>query len=283
LAISPRISREFCSNSCPLHTEDGAEPAERDVCSANALIEAAGENISHLVSERQAVMTCSVLPQISANREQVVQVIQNLLSNAIQNCATTPRVDTTFEETPDHWLFRVSDNGTGIAKQDSEKLFMPFKRMSHHKMQGPGLGLAICRKIIELHGGKIWFETKPTNGTDFIFSVAKGEPVVVAPTAILPSPLVENRDEGRLELATLLLVDDDDMAIELIQLIGANRLHCNVIVANDGQEAWARLHDRACGYLTKPPDFNRLRSILEKSAILITSEVGDALHLLRAA
>jgi signal transduction histidine kinase len=317
---------------------DGAEPAERDVCSANALIEAAGDNISHLVSERQAVITCSVLPQISANREQLVQVFQNLLSNAIQNCATTPRVDTTFEETPDHWLFRVSDNGTGIAEQDSEKLFMPFKRMSHHKMQGPGLGLATCRKIVELHGGKIWFETKPTNGTDFIFSVAKGEPVVVAPTAILPSPLVKNRDEGRLELATLLLVDDDDMAIELtqIQLIGANRLHCNVIVANDGQEAWARLHDRkidlvlldinmprmdgfellvrmrdenlldhiavvmcststyqddiskakdlgACGYLTKPPDLARLRSILENFTTLEISEVENGLHLLRAA
>jgi signal transduction histidine kinase len=317
---------------------DGAAPAERDVCSANALIEAAGENISHLVSERQAVITCSALPQIYANREQLVQVFQNLLSNAIQNCATTPHVDTTFEETPDHWLFRISDNGTGITKQDTEKLFMPFKRMSHHKMQGPGLGLATCRKIIELHGGKIWFETKPANGTDFIFSVAKGEPVVAAQTAVVPSLLMKTHNEERQQLATLLLVDDDDMAIELIQigLIDANRLHCNVIVAHDGHEALAWLHDTkidlllldinmprmdgfellmrmrdenmldhiavvmcststyqddiskakdlgACGYLTKPPDLARLRSILENFTTLEISEGENGLHLLRAA
>jgi signal transduction histidine kinase/ActR/RegA family two-component response regulator len=317
---------------------DGAEPAEREVFSANALVEAAAENISHLVSERQAVITCSALPEISVNREQLVQVFQNLLSNAIQNCATVPRIDTTFDETPDHWLFRVSDNGTGIAKQDTETLFMPFKRMSHHKMQGPGLGLATCRKIIELHGGKIWFETKPTNGTDFIFSVAKGGRVVVVQTAVVPSLLMTTIDEGGQQLATLLLVDDDDMAIELIQigLLGANRLHCNVIVARDGHEALARLHDSkidlvlldinmprmdgfellvrmrdeslldhiavvmcststyqddiskakdlgASGYLTKPPDLGRLRSILKNFTTLEISEVENGLHLLRTA
>jgi signal transduction histidine kinase len=317
---------------------DAAEPAKHDVCSANALVEAAGANISHLVSERQAVITCSALPRILANREQLIQVFQNLLSNAIQNCTTTPRVDITSREAPDHWLFRVSDNGTGISKQDAEKLFMPFKRMSHHKMQGPGLGLATCRKIIELHGGKIRFETRPTNGTDFVFSVAKGEPVVAPETAGSASPLMEHRSERGQELATLLLVDDDDMAIELTQLqfIDANRLHCNVIVAHDGHEALARLHDTkvdlvlldinmprmsgfelleqmrsenlldsiavvmcststyqddisraenlgARGYLTKPPDFSSLRSILERSTALAISEVGNALHLLRAA
>jgi signal transduction histidine kinase len=317
---------------------DAAEPVKRDACTANALVEAALENISHLVSERRAVITCSALPRILANREQLIQVFRNLLSNAIQNCTTMPRVDITFKEAPDHWLFKVSDNGTGISRQDAEKLFMPFKRMSHHKMQGPGLGLATCRKIIELHGGKIRFETTPANGTDFIFSVAKGEPVVAPETAGTPSPLMKHRSEGGQELATLLLVDDDDMAIELtqIRLIDANRLHCNVIVAHDGHEALARLHDTkidlvlldinmprmsgfelleqmrnenlldriavvmcststyqddisraedlgARGYLTKPPDFSRLRSILEGSTALAISEVGNALHLLRAA
>jgi signal transduction histidine kinase len=317
---------------------DGAEPTKLDVCSANALVEAAGENIRRLVSERQAVITCSALPQISANREQVIQVFQNLLSNAIQNCTTTPRVDITSKEAPGHWLFMVSDNGTGIAKQDAEKLFLPFKRMSHHRMQGPGLGLATCRKIVELHGGRIWFETKPNNGTDFIFSVMKAEPAVTAQTSGTPSQLVKHRNEGGQELATLLLVDDDEMAIELtqIRLIESNRLHCNVVVARDGQEALARLHDTnidlvlldinmprmdgfellarmrdenmldriavvmcststyqddisraedlgARGYLPKPPDFGRLRSILERSTTLTMSEVGNALHLLRAA
>jgi signal transduction histidine kinase len=315
---------------------DGAEPAKHDVCSANALVDAAGANIRQLVSDRQAIITCSALPEISVSREQIVQVFQNLLSNAIENCTTTPCVDITAEEAPDHWLFRVGDNGTGISEQDAEKLFMPFKRMSHHKRHGPGLGLATCRKIIELHGGKIWFETKVDKGTNFIFSVAKGEPV--AALTLDAPPQIENRDERGQELGTLLLVDDDEMAIELtqIQLIDSNRLHCNVFVAHDGQEALARLHDTkidlvlldinmprmngfelleqmrsanlldrvavvmcststyqedisraeylgAHGYLTKPPDFTRLRSILEKSTALTISEVGNQLHLLRAA
>jgi signal transduction histidine kinase len=317
---------------------DGAEQTKLDVCSANALVEAAGENISHLVRERQAIITCPTLPQISANREQVIQVFQNLLSNAIQNCATTPCVEITADEAPDHWLFRVSDNGPGIATQDAEKLFKPFKRLSRHDMQGPGLGLATCRKILRLHGGEIWFDAKLGGGAHFIFSIPKVESASTSQASGLSAPQATGHKNGEKQIATLLLVDDDDMAIELtqIQLIDGNRLQCKVIVAQDGQEALARLHDMdidlvlldinmprmdgfellermraeklldrvavvmcststyqedisrakdlgACGYLTKPPDFSRLRSILEKSTTLEISEVGNSHQLLRAA
>jgi signal transduction histidine kinase len=318
---------------------DGAEQTKLEVCEANQLVEAAKENIRHLIRERQAVITCPPLPAISANREQAIQVFQNLLCNAIQNCATTPHVDITANEAPDHWLFRVSDNGPGIGKEDAEKLFMPFKRLSRHDMQGPGLGLATSKKILELHGGRIWFEPKPGNGTSFIFSVPKIEPPAAIRTSetFLPSTKVLNGGGSR-QIATLLLVDDDDMAIEMaqIQLIDSNRLQCKVLVAHDGQEALDRLYDThidlvlldinmprmdgfellermrtenlldrvavvmcststyeedmsraidlgACGYLTKPPDFNRLKSILATSTTLEISEVRDALLLLRAA
>ncbi|CAN5413976.1 hypothetical protein BH11PSE4_BH11PSE4_25250 [soil metagenome] len=317
---------------------DGNSPVMRDICGADALIDAAKKNISHLVGERQAVIRYSTLPQLSANSEQLVQVFQNLFSNAIQNCTATPQIAIRAEESADRWLFRISDNGTGIASEDADKLFMPFKRMSHHKLQGPGLGLATCRKIVELHGGKIWFESRPT-GTDFIFSVAKGSPLVAAPR-VAAAPVSATKQSGGAgrEAATLLLVDDDDMAIELaqIQLIDANRLHCNVIIAHDGYEALARLHDTrvdlvvldinmprmdgfellarmreekllesiavvmcststyqddiskarelgACGYLAKPPDLGRLRSILQDSTNLEIFESADGLHLLRSA
>jgi CheY-like chemotaxis protein len=318
---------------------DGAEQTKLEICNANHLVEAAKENISHLVHERHAVVSCSPLPQISMNREQAIQIFQSLLSNAIQNCTTTPHVDITADEAADHWLFRVSDNGPGIGKEDAERLFIPFKRLSHHDMQGPGLGLATCRKILELHGGKIWCEPKPGNGTDFIFSIPKVEPPGAIQTSGVSFPLAKVRNGGESrQFATLLLVDDDDMAIELaqIQLIDANRLQCVVLVAHDGQEALARFHDTdidlvlldinmprmdgfellermraeklldrvavvmcststyeedisrakdlgARGYLTKPPDFRRLKSILETSTTLEIVEENNSLLLLRAA
>jgi len=318
---------------------DGAEQTKIEVCNANDLVKTAMENISQLIRERQAVIACASLPQISVNCEQAVQVFQSLLCNAIQNCTTTPRVDIAAEEGADNWLFRVSDNGPGIGKEDAEKLFMPFKRLSHHDKQGPGLGLATCKKILELHGGRIWCETKPGNGASFVFSVPKGElPSAVRDSAAsLPLAKARHGDESR-RIATLLLVDDDDMAIELLQilLIDSNRLRCKVLTAKDGQEALARLYatdvdlvlldinmprmdgfellkrmraekllDRvavvmcststyqedisrakelgACGYLTKPPDFNRLKLILEKSTTLAIFAENDTLLLLRAA
>jgi signal transduction histidine kinase len=300
---------------------DGAEQTKIEACDANHLVETAKENISHLIRERQAVITCAPLPQISMNREQAIQVFQNLLSNAIQNCTTTPYIVISANEALHHWLFRVSDNGPGIDKEDAEKLFQPFKRLSRHDRQGPGLGLATCKKILELHGGKIWYETAPRHGAEFIFSVPKVEPPDAIRTSLALSPLAKARSgDGIRQIATLLLVDDDDIAIELaqIQLIDGNRLQCKILVAQDGQEALSRLHEAdvdlvlldinmprmdgfellermrdeemldrvavvmcststyeedisrakdlgACGYLTKPPDFNLLKSILEKS------------------
>jgi CheY-like chemotaxis protein len=224
---------------------DGVEPAQLDVCSANVLVDAAQQNISELIRERRAIIACPSLPHISVNREQLIQVFQNLLSNAIQNCATTPLVEVTVDEMAEYWRFNVRDNGPGIEPEYADRLFMPFKRLSHHKAQGPGLGLAACRKIIERHGGEIWYETRPgAAGTDFIFTIPRAQP---ADTAVAGQTVaqVKHLGGGQKRLATLLLVDDDEMAIELaqIQLIDANRLQCRVMVAHDGMEALARLRD----------------------------------------
>jgi CheY-like chemotaxis protein len=317
---------------------DGTEQTKVEVCNANDLVEAAKEDISYLIRERQAVINYAPLPQISVNHELAVQVFRSLLSNAIQYCSAIPCVTIAADETSDHWQFRVSDNGPGIGKEDAEKLFVPFKRLSHHATQGPGLGLASCKKILELHGGKIWCERGLGNGTDFIFSIPKVELPGTIRASGISSPLekTSSANESR-QIATLLLVDDDDMAIELeqIQLIDSNHLQCKILVAQDGQEALARLHETdvdlmlldinmprmdgfellqrmraekmldrvavvmcststyeedisramelgACGYLTKPPDFSRLKSILAKSTTLEILEEGDTPLLLRA-
>ena len=318
---------------------DDAEPIKRDVCAANELVDAAAQNISQLVRERQAVISCAPLPQIEVNREQLVQVVQNLLSNAIVNCATAPRIEMSAEEAPDRWLFRVSDNGQGIDAGLAEKLFTPLKRLSHHERQGPGLGLATCRKIIERHGGQIRFEANQAGGADFVFSLPKTEPTKHA-VNVSDLRVAHAAVGGKINkrVATLLLVDDDDMSIDLtkILLIEANRLNCTVLVARDGEEALERLRatdvdlvlldinmpkmdgfellghmraermlDRvsvvmcststyeeditkakqlgACGYVTKPPDFQRLREILGESTSLEIMQRDEAFDLLSVA
>jgi signal transduction histidine kinase/BarA-like signal transduction histidine kinase len=225
---------------------DGAEPTKHEVCEANDLVEAATGRISQLIRERQAVINCSTLPQISVNREQVTQLFQNLLCNAIQNGTTTTRVDITVEEAADHWLFQVSDNGPGLAKEHIDKLFQPFKRLSHHGMLGSGLGLAAAKKILELHGGKIWCESTLGQGARFMFSVSKIDSPGTGFASVAPPTMADNPNEGHSQrIGTLLMVDDDDMALELAQimLIDTNRLRCKVLVAQDGEEALARLHE----------------------------------------
>jgi signal transduction histidine kinase len=318
---------------------DGAEKSDCDICDANQLVDEVKGNIDRLIRERQAVVDCHRMPSILVNRAQAMQVFQNLICNAIQHGGSAPRISVAAEETADNWVFCVSDNGPGIGQGDAEKLFKPFKRMSQHDAQGLGLGLAICKRIVELHGGKIWCESTSGKGAAFKFTVPKAAllaaPAVAAQSASLARS--DGNDCGN-PLATMLLVDDNDIDIELAQilLIERHRLQCKVIVARDGREALARLREMpidlmlldinmprmdgfellermraekmldrvavvmcststydedisrslelgASGYLTKPPEFARLKDIVEKSSKLRLREERDMVHLLRAA
>jgi signal transduction histidine kinase len=318
---------------------DGAEKSDCDICDANQLIEEVKENIDRLIHERQAVVDCHRLPSIFVNRTQAMQVFQNLICNAIQHGASAPHISVSAEETSDSWIFCVNDNGPGISQGDVEKLFKPFKRLSRHDAQGLGLGLAICKRIVELYGGRIWCESTSGKGAAFKFSVPKAAPLAAPAVSAQSLSLAQSDGDGRSNpLATLLLVDDNDIDIELAQilLIERHRLQCKVIIARDGREALARLREMpvdlmlldinmprmdgfelleqmraekmldrvtvvmcststydedisrsmelgARGYLTKPPEFDRLKDIVAKSPKLKLREERDALQLLRAA
>ena len=163
----------------------GTEKFDCDICDANELVEAVKDNINRLIGERRAVIDCHRLPPIYVNRAQAIQIFQNLICNAIQHCATAPRINVAAEEAADHWIFSVSDNGPGISEADAGKIFKPFKRLSRHDTQGLGLGLAICKGIVELHGGKIWCELKPGNGATFKFTVPKAAQLAAPPISVL--------------------------------------------------------------------------------------------------
>jgi signal transduction histidine kinase len=115
------------------------------------------------------------LPRLQVNRGQLTQVIQNLLTNAIKFRGNdSPKIKISALDVTDNWLFTVEDNGIGIPEDKVDDIFVLFKRLhSHSEYSGSGLGLALCKRIVEDQGGKIWARAKPGQGTAIHFTLPK--------------------------------------------------------------------------------------------------------------
>ena len=125
------------------------------------------------IRESDAVVTHPQLPSVWADRTQVTQVFQNLIGNALKfRGKEPPKVSVQAEGAGDRWLFSVSDNGIGIAPEYRETIFVVFQRLhARNEYPGNGIGLAICKKIVERHGGKIWVESQAGSGSTFKFTL----------------------------------------------------------------------------------------------------------------
>jgi len=125
------------------------------------------------IAESGAVVTHGELPALWANRSQITQVLQNLIGNAIKFRGTEPpALSVQAEKTGDRWLFSVSDNGIGIAPEYAENIFVVFQRLhTRAEYPGNGIGLAICKKIVEHCGGRIWVESQASHGSIFKFTM----------------------------------------------------------------------------------------------------------------
>lgn len=136
-------------------------------------------NLQIAIQESNATVTCEPLPTVYANETQLVQLFQNLISNAIKFRADRPlQIYIRAELRDGAWQFSVRDNGIGIDPQFSSQIFMLFQRLpGQARPTGTGIGLAICKKIVESLGGRIWVESEAGAGSTFFFTLPDKEDI----------------------------------------------------------------------------------------------------------
>jgi PAS domain S-box-containing protein len=156
----------------------GANPKALSEISSEASLNESLINLGVTVKESGAVVTYDPLPTIMVDDTQLALVFQNLIGNAIKyRGIEAPRVHVSAKRKGGHgWVFSVRDNGMGIDVQYFERIFVLFQRLhGRNEFKGTGIGLAICKKIVERWGGRIWVESKPEMGSTFYFSLPESE------------------------------------------------------------------------------------------------------------
>jgi PAS domain S-box-containing protein len=142
----------------------------------NLLVKDVLSDMTYKIKETDAVILVNDLPKLNGYAVELRQLFQNLLSNALKftKKGVEPEIKISSEKSGEGWLFTIQDNGIGIAKNDTEKIFTMFKRLHNRdEYEGTGIGLSHCKKIIELHGGNIWVDAALEGGSVFNFTIAK--------------------------------------------------------------------------------------------------------------
>nr|WP_281375161.1 ATP-binding protein [Aquabacterium terrae] len=130
------------------------------------------------IEEAGAEITVGALPRVHGDAAQLVQLLQNLVSNAIKfRGSAPPRITIACRSEPDAWCFSVQDNGIGIAPEFAERIFVMFQRLHPRSAYpGTGIGLALCKRIVERHGGRLWVEPAEGGGAVFKFTLPRPAP-----------------------------------------------------------------------------------------------------------
>jgi len=140
-----------------------------------AALATAVENLTKRIEEEKAIITHDDLPIVRADASQLVQVFQNLVSNAVKfHGDAPPRIHVSAEEKAREWVLSVRDNGIGIDPKYGDRVFAIFQRLhTREEYPGTGIGLAVCQRIVERHGGRMGFESEPSKGSTFYFGIPK--------------------------------------------------------------------------------------------------------------
>lgn len=144
---------------------------------SETVLECALQNLGGRIEETGATITHDPLPVVRADMMQLGQVFQNLISNALKfHGEAKPHVHVSAQKNGTSWVFAIKDNGMGIEPSDFERIFKVFERgLNGHTRPGTGIGLSICKRIVERHGGKIWLQSEPGRGSTFLFSMPSTE------------------------------------------------------------------------------------------------------------
>ncbi len=164
-------------NDLLAYSRVGTQGRELTPTDTARVFDTARDNLMKAIEESSAEVTSDNLPTVMGDESQLVQLFQNLIGNAIKFRGERPvKVHVGAERRDGEWLFSVSDNGIGIDSQYAERIFVIFQRL-HGKAEysGTGIGLAVCKKIVERHGGRIWVESEPGEGSTFYFTLPPKE------------------------------------------------------------------------------------------------------------
>lgn len=157
-------SQTGSSSEGPVQPVDCAEAMRKVVLNLQASVEQNGASI-----------TWDALPTVHAHEIRLTQLLQNLISNAIKyRSEAPPAIHVSAERRGEDWLFAVRDNGIGIDPEYAHEIFRIFRRLHGHDYPGTGIGLAICQRIVERYGGRIWVESALGRGSRFCFTVPAG-------------------------------------------------------------------------------------------------------------
>ncbi|MBX3138694.1 hypothetical protein KF707_20865, partial [Candidatus Obscuribacterales bacterium] len=128
------------------------------------------KSMQNFIEEKKATVLRTDLPTVMAEPKELVILLQKLLDNALRFSGAEPEIDFTATQLVDEWLFCMTDNGIGFMQTEAREIFKMFRKLDRNS-EGTGMGLAIAKRIVEFHGGRIWAESEPGHGTKFYFTL----------------------------------------------------------------------------------------------------------------
>jgi PAS domain S-box-containing protein len=171
-AVDGATRMQVLINDLLSYSRVGSKGQDWELVDCEKILQNVLSNLQLLIEQNNATITHTPLPQITADPSQLTQLFQNLISNAIKfRRETSPQIQIGVEYADDKWLFSVRDNGIGMEVQYLDRIFVIFQRL-HSKTEypGTGIGLAVCKKIVERHGGNLWVDSQPGYGSTFHFT-----------------------------------------------------------------------------------------------------------------